>query len=368
MESPKLWGSRPKSGGNESWAAGPCDLACPQVHSDDPQGPGLSRARAASLGLAFASAWKTGDWAAEAVLPRHFQGHDPKKWPRRLSRRKAWATTQTGRGRASRSPRAPRPIPATWPDPARGNWVGREATDGRRLQRDCEPVSRNLSKWTGQAGLLRAGVIEAAAPTPARPGTAGEPGRPLNGAGWRQGSGRRGSGREAGDGSSSVYSPSPSSYTHRPRRGWTRAVAPPLLVTGIGPHTGTSSPGTLINHRALSASLTAAPRYPDARPLCHTTTHTKPSLHVGARRSTPSHTDQDTGRGPIPGRSQQCPLTPREVTGGPRTDSGPARPPPPDFRVAGSTELIERVQRAGGPRPTPARRPGPGRPGRGRGG
>lgn len=100
-----------------------------------------------------------------------------------LSWCKAGATTQPGRGRASRSTRAPRPVPATWPDPAPGNWVGREATGGRRLQKDYAPVSRNLSKWTGQAGPLRAGVIEAAAPTPARPRTAGESG-PAAKRGW----------------------------------------------------------------------------------------------------------------------------------------------------------------------------------------
>lgn len=30
MESPKLWGSRPKSGRDVSWVLGPCDLACPR--------------------------------------------------------------------------------------------------------------------------------------------------------------------------------------------------------------------------------------------------------------------------------------------------------------------------------------------------
>lgn len=77
--------------------------------------------------------------------------------------------------------------------------MGREGGDRRRrLQRDCAPVSHNLCKWTGQDRPLEAGVTEAAAHTPARPWTAGEPSRALNRAGWRQGSGRRRSGREAG--------------------------------------------------------------------------------------------------------------------------------------------------------------------------
>jgi hypothetical protein len=40
-----------------------------------------------------------------------------------------------------------------------------------------------LFKWTGQAGPLRAGVTEAAAPSPARPGTVGEPSLTAN-PGW----------------------------------------------------------------------------------------------------------------------------------------------------------------------------------------
>lgn len=141
-----------------------------------------SRARSAlswaGRGLAFTSAWTIGSWHTQAVA----------------------AHALTREEVTPPAPPSPRRIPATWPNPAPGNWVGREATGGRRLQGDYAPVSCNLSKWTGQAGPLRAGVKEASAPTPARPRTAGEPGRALNGAGWRQGSGRRGSGLETGDG------------------------------------------------------------------------------------------------------------------------------------------------------------------------
>lgn len=69
------------------------------------------------------------------------------------------------------SPAAPQPVGQTL------RWVigTREATGELRLQGDCEPVSRNLFKWTGQAGPPGAGVTEAAAPSLARPRTAGEP-------------------------------------------------------------------------------------------------------------------------------------------------------------------------------------------------
>lgn len=113
-------------------------------------------------------------------LPGHQPGPTRKERPRRPPWPKAGATERPRRGRASR---VPRPVPAAGLGRARGNWVGREATGGRRLQRDYAPVSRNLSKWTGQAGRLWAGVREASAPTPARPGTAGEPG-PAAERGW----------------------------------------------------------------------------------------------------------------------------------------------------------------------------------------
>lgn len=200
MGSPKLWGSRPKSGRDAFLVAGrPSDLAL-RCRATPLEGQSSQAGHRLRISLE--------DWGmAHKSLgcPDTSRDLSGRSGPTaRPGARLGPQRGRPGRGRASRSPRARRPpsppILATWPDPARGNWVGREATGGRRLQRDCVPVSRNLSKWTGQAGPLRAGVIEAAAPTPARPGTAGEPARQLNGAGWRQGSGRRGSGREAGDG------------------------------------------------------------------------------------------------------------------------------------------------------------------------
>ena len=80
-------------------------------------------------------------------------------------------TKRGGQPNLPASAAAPQPVGQTL------RWlIGmREATDELRLQGDCAPVSRNLFKWTGQAGPPRAGVTEAAAPSLARPGTAGEP-------------------------------------------------------------------------------------------------------------------------------------------------------------------------------------------------
>ena len=67
-------------------------------------------------------------------------------------------------------------------------------------------------------------------PPRADPGLRGSRARPLNGAGWRQGSGRRGSGR--GDGDGRPRCPLPSFLrTQQAKRGCTRPLAPPLRVT-----------------------------------------------------------------------------------------------------------------------------------------
>lgn len=94
-----------------------------------------------------------------------------RKWPRGWS----WHQTRTrkkfGQPTLPASPAAPQPVGQTL------RWVigTREATGELRLQGDCAPVSRNLFKWTGQAGPPGAGVTEAAAPSLARPRTTGEP-------------------------------------------------------------------------------------------------------------------------------------------------------------------------------------------------
>lgn len=244
------------------------------MQSDPPQRPGVS-CPGPGWGLAFTPAWRSGYWATPAGAAHALTRPEWEKGPRCP----AWRVPQ----RASRSHHhlpPPAPIPATRPNPARGNWVGREATDGRRLQRDYAPVSCNLSKWTGQAGPLRAGVKEASAPTPARPGAAGEPGRALNGAGWRQGSGRRGSGLETGMGSSSVCPPTATRTPHAKPR-----TAPPLCGHAGATHITQAGPGH--NHRRLRAhpSLTPAPMPVPLPP------HRTPSSHPGrSRRPTPSRT------------------------------------------------------------------------------
>lgn len=165
-------------------------------------------------------------------------------------------------------PPAAGPVPATWPDPAPSNWVGREATGGRRLQRDYAPVSRNLSKWTGQAGPLRAGVIQAAAPTPARPGTAGEPVRAAERGRLAPRLREARAGLTAGDGSRRVRA---RPCTHTARRG---PDGPPRLVTHLGPHTLPElSPSTLTDGYALTPASRQHPV-----PRAHIPSATRPQV------------------------------------------------------------------------------------------
>lgn len=104
---------------------------------------------------------------------------------------------RVGQPTLSASPAAPQPVGQTL------RWVigAREATGELRLQGDCAPVSRNLFKWTGQAGPPRAGVTGPRPPAWPDPGPRGSPAPLLNRDSWRQGSGRRESGGEAVEGS-----------------------------------------------------------------------------------------------------------------------------------------------------------------------
>lgn len=157
-----------------------------QVQSNAPRGPGVSRASAAGLGprpRISLEDWRLGHTGRRCPGTNAdlIGSRGPAAYPglRPVPHRGGEQVSPPALP-ASAPPTPPQPL---GPTPAQGNWVGREATGRRRLQRDYAPVIRNLSKWTGQAGPLRAQVIKAAAPTPARPGTAGEPG-PAAKRGW----------------------------------------------------------------------------------------------------------------------------------------------------------------------------------------
>lgn len=181
------------------------------MHSDDPLGPGLSRARAARLGLAFATVWKTGDWTVWALLPRHFLGPNRKTWPRR-------ARPEPRRSREEVEPPA-LPAPPTPSQPLGPTLRGVIGSGGRRRAGGDSRETARLSAAICLSGRDRPGRCGPGSSRP-RPPPQPDPGPrgswawPLNGAGWRQGSGRRGSGREARDGKQLCLSFPPLLPTH----------------------------------------------------------------------------------------------------------------------------------------------------------
>lgn len=194
MESLKLWGSRPKSGGDVSRLQSPMTLyrvtpegqGCPSTELPvwlfcwrGRLGTGLHRQYGPG------TSWDLTGRSGSAPCPRVRWGPQP-----------SWEEVGP-----PTLPSAPRPTPATWPNPAQGNWVGREA---RRAGGDSRETAR-LSAAICLSGRDRPGRCgpRSSRPRPPPqpdPGRRGSRARPLNGAGWRQASGRRGSGREARDG------------------------------------------------------------------------------------------------------------------------------------------------------------------------
>lgn len=230
-----------------------------------------------------------------------------------------------------------------------------EATGGRRLQRDCAPVSAICLSERDRPG--RCGPGSSAAPTPGRPGTAGEPGpatepgrlAPRLRKAARVRSGRRGWGH-------AVLLFPPSCAHNQPRRRCARPAATALLVTGAGPRVSRAQPGHTPKAPALGARRrpyaplpagTRAPPLPQAR--------APQAITPGGSRP---------GTGPRdPGRPPPRPLTARKVEGpaptAARPGSGPrphpARAAPPGFRAAGRRGSGACNAREAGPRPPDAR-------------
>ncbi|XP_013374514.1 PREDICTED: collagen alpha-1(II) chain [Chinchilla lanigera] len=254
------------------------------------------------------------------------------------------------RGREGVGPPAlphPPPAPAHWSDTARGNWGGREATGGRRLQRDCAPVSHNLY-----------------------PGPQGSPAGRLNRAGWRQGSERCGSGGEARVGSNSAAGVSPSVET-RPVA--SPAGHPPRPHKSPSPAAAQSLPSKLSARRRLAPGHSQARR--SLGPRAALAERTRRPRHLGSRHPRQPHVGRRRGRGRSedpPGEAPQCPGPCKRLqsqrTDGQAQDRSPSRAG--RLRLTWSFRETRRARTArSGPEPqaAPLRRPAR-PPRRGRGG
>ncbi|XP_021104348.1 skin secretory protein xP2-like [Heterocephalus glaber] len=237
------------------------------------------------------------------------------------------------------------PTQAHWSDPARCNWGGGEATGGRRLQRNCAPVSHNLCKRTGQARPLRAGVTEAAAHTPARLRTAGEPRRAAK-PGWlapRLWEARVQQRSRVGSSSVAGVSPPP----RRDAPSGTHSWSP---TQGHSSHR--AQPWHVHCRRKLRARLRPAPGHSQARPSPRPHALSAPASHATRAHANPhpSHS------GDTSGDAAALRINPVE---GPAVSLAPAR----GYRAEGQTGRLGTAapSRAGCPLLTGTTRDGPSR-------
>lgn len=229
-----------------------------------------------------------------------------KKWPRRLSWRK------TGGHSAGLEKVAPPALP-TPPKPSQPlgpTLRGVIGSGGRRRAGGDSRETVRLSvaiclSGRDRPGRCGPGSSRPRPPPQPDPGPRGSRARPLNGAGWRQDSGRRGSVREAGMGSKSESprAPPPPPHTHT-RTTRQEGDQTPSGTSTAGhtrrPHTSPElSPGTVISSALFSRQPPATSH--DARP--HSTTKPSTRAHANPRpvTQTKDTNEAQPGAGPISG-------------------------------------------------------------------
>lgn len=338
---------------------GPCDLACPRKRGattlegrgcPTPELPARASRQPGSLG--------TGPQGP--CCYRASPEPDRKKGPRRQASRKTGGEEVAPPAPSARS----QPLGPTLRGVIGSGGRRRAGGDSRETARLSAAICLSGRDRPGRCGP---GSSRPRPPPRADPGLRGSQARPLNGAGWRQGSGRRGSGRGDGDGRqrcpplpSFLRTQQAEAKMHAPRGACTAGHGrrAPRVSRAQPGHTP-KPPRTWCPPQA-SAPLPAGTRAPSATGPCPPGHH---SRRIPAQGHSPRH----------PGRPPPRPLTARRLGARDRRQPAQAQgrghtrpgPPPPGFRVAGGAEGPQRVQRAGGRRPAPARRPGPGRAGRG---